>query len=76
MFLFIDLDIASMIEVNVIVLKTALVRVLVVEYGLTFRLPLLAGVSFYYPPMKIIQSVATSVKSLPVYAKPTRSLSI
>jgi len=65
-----------MVEINVIVLTMKLVRVLVVDYGFAFRLPLSASVTLYYLPTKLIQSVITSVKSLPVYAKSSRSLSI
>ena len=76
MFLFIDLDIVAMAEINVIVLTMILVRVLIVDYVFTFRLPLSADVTLYYPPTKIIQSVVTSTKPLSVYVKSSMSLSI
>ena len=61
----------SMVEINVIVLKMALVRVLLVDYGFAFRLALLASVTLYYPPTKLIQSVTTSVKCLSAFTLAT-----
>ena len=75
-FLFIDLDIAAMAEINVVVSTMILVRVLVLDYVFTFCLQLSAHVTLYYPPAKIIQSVATSGKPLSVYVKSSLSLSI